>query len=486
MDLRNSPYVPGAGTRPVALAGRGDILERFDVTLSRLEAGRADTAPLIMGARGSGKTVLLNEFGAMAKKRGWFVASEEVIPNTPLSSLIAVLAHEVLLEMSTRHRVAANVRRALGVLKAFTAVSALGVSLSIDVDAVRGTADTGLFSRDLRRLFTEIGEVAKEQSVGVVFSLDEIHTLESDELSDLNSAMHRTAQIGLPVVFIGAGLFPSWQQAGRIKQSPLRLSSYVARMETSFVRLKPLDSAASREAFTAPALSEGVDFSDAALDEAVQFCQGNSWLIQLMGAEVWEVSSGPTIALFDVQVASDRVRQKLNQWFFPRLTRGCTDKELEILALIANGSHHGIMNFDSVSDCANSLQLDGAWAVRYALTELAKRDLIELEYTDGPIYDNDGFGVRLSVPMMDDYFRTTGGIFGFSAVHHTNNEKSEPYSRPSELPGKSNVPRELVTPRPGAGRDGEGQLPAWRGRPGRTKEEPAAMRLRHRRRLPQR
>ena len=216
-------------------------------------------------------------------------------------------------------------------------------------------------------------------------------------------------------------------------------------------------------------------------DEAVQFCQGNSWLIQLMGAEVWEVSSGPTIALFDVQVASDRVRQKLNQWFFPRLTRGCTDKELEILALIANGSHHEIMNFDSVSDCANFLQLDGTWAVRYALTELAKRDLIELEYTDRPIYDNDGFGVRLSVPMMDDYFRATGGIFGFSAVHHTNNEKSEPYSRTSELPGKSDVPRGLVTPRRGAERGWGGPAArlAWstrthRGRVGRNAAAPSA------------
>jgi hypothetical protein len=41
---------------------------------------------------------------------------------------------------------------------------------------------------------------------------------------------------------------------------------------------------------------------------------------------------------------------------------------------------------------ANFLQLDGTWAVRYALTELAKRDLIELEYTDRPIYDNDASG----------------------------------------------------------------------------------------------
>jgi hypothetical protein len=138
MDPRRSPYAPGVGTRPIVLAGRDDVLERFDVTMSRLEAGRSDVAPLITGSRGMGKTVLLNELVKNAREKGWFVAVDEVIPTATLSALIAVQAHEVLLEMSRRHRVAANVRRVLGILKAFTAVSALGVTLSIDADAVTG------------------------------------------------------------------------------------------------------------------------------------------------------------------------------------------------------------------------------------------------------------------------------------------------------------------------------------------------------------
>jgi hypothetical protein len=38
MDLRDSPYVPGAGTRPYALVGREEIIQDFDGTLERLGA----------------------------------------------------------------------------------------------------------------------------------------------------------------------------------------------------------------------------------------------------------------------------------------------------------------------------------------------------------------------------------------------------------------------------------------------------------------
>jgi hypothetical protein len=52
--------------------------------------------------------------------------------------------------MSGRHRAQERVRRALGVLKAFSAVSAFGIELNIDAEKVSGTADSGVFERGLR------------------------------------------------------------------------------------------------------------------------------------------------------------------------------------------------------------------------------------------------------------------------------------------------------------------------------------------------
>jgi hypothetical protein len=405
MDPRRSPYAPGAGTRPVTLAGREDVIERFDVTLSRLEAGRTDVAPLLTGSRGSGKTVLLNELVKNAKRRGWFVAADEAIPGTSLSALVAILAHEVLLEMSTRHRLAANVRRVLGILKAFTAVSALGVTLSIDVDAVTGTADTGIFSRDLRRLFVEIGELAAQQSVGVLFALDEVHTLAEGELADLNSALHQTAQRQLPVAFIGAGLFPSWQNSGRVGSDPMSIDSYQARMSApTYIRLEPLSADASRRALADPAAGEQVVFTDDALDEAVTFCMGNAWVIQLVGAAAWEAAERSPIDIEAIKTAINYVRQQLEQWFFPRLLRNCSDEELSLLAVLANHLDGGVASFQSVTELNGLFRRDS----RRTISRLAMIDLIELEHSGFHIGDWTSFGVRFSMPMLGDYFRRVG------------------------------------------------------------------------------
>ena len=62
--------------------------------------------------------------------------------------------------------------------------------------------------------FAEIDAAARARSVGVVasgnFSLtaavDEVQYLDSDELGALITAIHRTSQLDLPVVLVGAGL----------------------------------------------------------------------------------------------------------------------------------------------------------------------------------------------------------------------------------------------------------------------------------------
>jgi AAA+ ATPase superfamily predicted ATPase len=156
------PYAPGAGTTPAVMAGRRTERVMFERLLDRLEAGRSSSGLILSGPRGFGKTILLNEFQQTARSRGWFTAFEEVRPGVSFAKVLAVLSHRVLMEMSTKKRMAARVRRALGVLKAFTRVSALGVKLEIDVDAVLGTADSGLLELDLSALFVELGEVARD------------------------------------------------------------------------------------------------------------------------------------------------------------------------------------------------------------------------------------------------------------------------------------------------------------------------------------
>ena len=63
MDLVRNPFSPGAGTVPPELAGRQDILQHALITLARVKCGRAEKSMLLVGLRGTGKTVLL-DFGS--------------------------------------------------------------------------------------------------------------------------------------------------------------------------------------------------------------------------------------------------------------------------------------------------------------------------------------------------------------------------------------------------------------------------------------
>src|SRR5689334_4421908 len=132
VDPRDSPYAPGAGTKPVMLAGREEELERFSVLLDRLARGRPAEAMLFAGSRGMGKTVLLRECNRRARAAGWFTSFEEVDPQLALRDMIALNARDVLYEMRASKRYGDRIKRALGVLRAFTSIGVLGVKLTID------------------------------------------------------------------------------------------------------------------------------------------------------------------------------------------------------------------------------------------------------------------------------------------------------------------------------------------------------------------
>ncbi|MEV6010800.1 AAA family ATPase [Streptomyces sp. NPDC051976] len=318
------------------MAGRERELGRFETTLSRLEAGRSANTPFLTGSRGSGKTSLFNAMTSRAKHRGWYVGAEAAIPDTPLPALIALLAHDVLLAMSARHRAVDRVKRAMGILKAFTSVSVAGIRLDINSEAVTGTADSGILELDLRRLFTEIGEIAQAQSVGVLFALDEVHVLGNDELRVLDSALHRSTQRQLPVAFLGAGLFPSWQGTGLHTFDPRGISSYRSRSATlSYTRLEPLTDAEARRALCEPAAESGVLITAEALARAIDFCEGNPWLLQFVGETAWERAQSSPIGIEAMNSALAEVRHRLHESYFPRLLRRCTPEQRTILAAMA-------------------------------------------------------------------------------------------------------------------------------------------------------
>jgi hypothetical protein len=395
MDPRKSPYAPGAGTRPMLLAGRTDELERFSVLMDRLARGRSAEALLFAGSRGMGKTVLLHECRKRALDSGWFTAFQEVDPEHELRKVMALNARDVLYDMRASKRYGERLRRALGVLKAFTSVGVLGVTLKIDADLIPGTADSGIFKRDLLALFTELGQVAASDGSGVVFLLDELHTLRgTEEMAGLDAVIHGMAQAGLPVTAVGAGVFRGrgYRAPGDV-QTP---SSYAGRLYR-IVRLRPLTRETATLALAEPARDSGVTYDEGALRLAIEFAGGSPWFLQLIGEEAWEgAPSESRITEADVRAAIPRAHARLDEEFYPRLM-GRTTSEPEMLDVLK-----GLVQLGGIAVSRDELaKLVPRDELRAILNYLIGRDIIEVAEARQHRYS-------FSVPGISDYLRRIG------------------------------------------------------------------------------
>jgi len=73
-EADSNPFSPGFGRSPRSLVGREDLLGNL---ASGLLSGPEDNryTSIVMGVRGSGKTVALNEIEDSAARSGWVVLS---------------------------------------------------------------------------------------------------------------------------------------------------------------------------------------------------------------------------------------------------------------------------------------------------------------------------------------------------------------------------------------------------------------------------
>ena len=178
-----------------------------------------------IGLRGVGKTVLLNRFHQMAVERKLAAILFEAPETGEFVRLLAAHLRTVLLELD-RETVSSKVKRALGVLKAFTLTLPDGSSIALNIDAVLGSADSGLLAQDVTALLVAVGEAAHDRRRGLLLAIDEVQYLSASELGALITAIHRTVQLQLPVILVGAGLPQIPALAGSAKSYAERLFDF--------------------------------------------------------------------------------------------------------------------------------------------------------------------------------------------------------------------------------------------------------------------
>ncbi|MGH9920534.1 MAG: AAA family ATPase, partial [Nitrososphaerales archaeon] len=350
--------------------------------LARAKAGRPGKSMMPVGLRGVGKTVLLNRFAELAERDAYSVAFIEASESGAFPTLLAVRLRKILLELD-RGAVSRSVVKALRVLKSFTYQLPDGSSIQLDPEPFVGEADSGRLDDDLTDVLVALGQAASDRARGALVAVDEVQYLSEKELSALIVAIHRTTQLNLPLVLVGAGLPQLPGLAGEAR-------SYSERL-FEFPEIGSLDTEDARAALEIPAREASVEFAPGALDELVRASQGYPYFLQEWGYHVWNHALNSPIPVGDVQAVRPLVLAALDRDFFRVRLDRLTPKEREYLRAMADlgsGPHRS-------GDIAARL------GVRVESVGPRRSGLIRKGMIYSPAHGDTAF----TVPLFDEFLR---------------------------------------------------------------------------------
>jgi hypothetical protein len=337
MDPIRNPYTPGAGTPPPELAGRDALREKVRVCIERLRIGNTAKSVLMVGLRGVGKTVLLDQMRTDAEAVGIHTMRIEAPENRSLPAMLAPALRLALLRLSQIEIAKEFAHKSLRALAGFAKVLKFkfqDIEVGIDLEPEKGLADNGDLESDLSALFEEVGRAAKAAKTVLVIFIDELQYIKQTEFAALISALHRCAQMKLPITVVGAGLPQLLSLAGEAKSYAERLFDYPI--------VDKLDATAAEAAIRKPAQSLQVDYDSAAVDRIIAFTQGYPYFLQEWGKHTWDIAQSSPISGDDVEKASQLTIAALDESFFRVRLERTTPAEkryLRAMAELGAGPH---------------------------------------------------------------------------------------------------------------------------------------------------
>ncbi|MEM9110903.1 MAG: ATP-binding protein [Planctomycetota bacterium] len=311
MDPITNPYSPGAGHSPPELAGRDAIIENVGIALERIRLGRPTKSVLMVGLRGVGKTVLLDHLNIIAEAKGLLTTRAEAPEDRSLPAILAPQLRGALLLLSKKEQVRDLAYRALRGLAGFVGALRLkydDIEVGLDFEPEPGLADNGDLELDLQSLIEVIGRAAQAGETAVILFIDELQYVKETELAALITALHRAAQLKLPITLVGAGLPQLRGRMGKAK-------SYAERL-FDFPEIAALNREASWKAIVNPALEENIEYEEEAVNRIIEVTEGYPYFLQEWGKHVWDIADASPIELSDVENASDVAIAALDESFF--------------------------------------------------------------------------------------------------------------------------------------------------------------------------
>lgn len=368
-----NPFRPTFGTSPPLLVGREAQLDAFAASLEE-GPGSPGRATVYTGARGVGKTVMLNAVEDLARQFGWLVVSETATPG-----LVDRLIHDGLPSARSLLDGDGAKRRITGV-----DLPVVGGGITFDVDQPRSTST-------LRGQLTALAINAEEHDTGVLITVDEIQAANIDELRTLATSLQHAFRENRNIAFVAAGL-------------PAALEPILNDTVLTFLRradrydLATVDTADVAEAIDIPIRNAGRSITAAALEHAAQATAGYPFMIQLVGYHSYrQRPDRETVDIDDVTRGVEAARRRLGQLVIEPELAGLSDVDRTFLLAMAHDE-----GASKMADIQRRLgaDVDANYASQYRLRLISAEVIVQTKR---------GY-VDFALPAMRQYLRDHGAL----------------------------------------------------------------------------
>ena len=330
-DFKN-PFRPGAGHTPPYLAGRQHERKEF---LRLLNQERILENMVLTGLRGVGKTVLLETFKPLAISQGWLWAG------TDLSESASVNEDNIAVRLCTDISIITSdlVIDSREVQKLGFSGSVEKIEHTLDYQTLFGIYNStlGLALDKLKRVLETAWRVLSvaARPKGIIFAYDEAQNLsnqaqkEQFPLALLLDAFQSLQRMGMPLMLVLTGLptlFPRLVEARTFSERMFRV-----------VFLQSLGPEESRDAVHKPIEYENcpVKLNDESVQTIIELSGGYPYFIQFICREVYDAFIQKINKGDQASVPVKEIEQKLDTDFFSGRWSRATDRQRELLAVIA-------------------------------------------------------------------------------------------------------------------------------------------------------
>jgi hypothetical protein len=393
-----NPFRPGAGHKPLYLAGRNVEQETFKRFLGQSPVTQN---VIITGLRGIGKTVLLDDLKPLAQSAQWLWAGNDLSESASLTE--ERIARRIITDLSILLGPLlpqSETKGVAGFRKDHTETSVRQLHFD-DLWKIYEQAP-GLVEDKLKNVLLAVGQAIKNAPIsGIVFAYDEAQNLSDHKsnneyplsmLLDVFSYFQRS-NLGFNFLLVLCGLptlLPKLNEA----------RTYTERM-FHIMKLDKLTESAAREAILMPIkISKSqLTFPDGVVDNIINMSGRYPYFIQFICKEVFDSWIVKVVKGRKPMVAQEEILDKLDEDFFSYRWIRATDRQQEFLHVIASmANSEGEFSVSDVVGASRKILKKGfsashATQILQALSE------------KGLIYKSRRASYMLAVPLMSRFIK---------------------------------------------------------------------------------